>query len=317
MYSKIEKSTKEVYLKQHKNYLKDNSIFKRPLKSAIDLKTYDLPASFFKKIHVLDAGCGNTGYFQLAMYRLGAGHVTCMDIGKKWIPELKRVMKKYKIPKNFTSFIDGSTTRIPAKDKSFDFVCSNGVLMHLNSMESAGKAIKELVRVCKPGGAVYAHIGIDKPGIVDRYIVKSIRSAYKADKKFKHFIDTLRPEKLNRDLYRIMKKSARFDKKLNKINLKFLNNLFTLDTITFWQNMIQVPVQQGPALGEKWGRHQFKQYGLNNIRRPLGIYWRRNDFRRFLSPIHFNLESPLAQLFYGNGHVKLIGEKPRNKANSK
>ena len=83
-----------------------------------------------------------------------------------------------------------------------------------------------------------------------------------------------------------------------------------MDSTTFLQNMLQVPIQQGPLLTEDWGRAQMQANGLVNIRRPKGIYWLRNDFRRFLSPIHFSLESELAKLFYGNGHVKLIAEKP-------
>jgi hypothetical protein len=88
-----------------------------------------------------------------------------------------------------------------------------------------------------------------------------------------------------------------------------LTTLITLDTTTFWQNMLQVPVQQGPLLSEDWGRAEMEKNGLINIRRPKGSYWIRNDFRRFLAPFHYSLQSPIAKLFYGNGHVKLMAEK--------
>jgi 2-polyprenyl-3-methyl-5-hydroxy-6-metoxy-1,4-benzoquinol methylase len=156
-YSEIESKTKKIYIQQHKNYLKDISIFERHRKAAEDLQTYDLSADFFKGAVILDAGCGNTGHFQVAMYNLGASHVACLDIGDEWIPEMKRVLEFHNIPEGFCSFMPGSTLEIPASDETFDLVCSNGVLMHLESPEKAGLAIKELVRCCRRGGGMRAH----------------------------------------------------------------------------------------------------------------------------------------------------------------
>ena len=146
--------------------------------SAQSLDTYDVPEDFFKGKKVLDAGCGNTGYFQLAMYNLGADHVTCLAIGDEWQDELARVMKKWNIPSDFCDFVSGSTLVLPFEDESYDFVASNGVLMHLETPEMATLALRELSRVTRSqGGVLYAHIGIDKPGIVDRYIVKALPAA--------------------------------------------------------------------------------------------------------------------------------------------
>jgi hypothetical protein len=96
---------------------------------------------------------------------------------------------------------------------------------------------------------------------------------------------------------------------LEQVNEELIEQLITLDTVTFWQNMLQVPMQIGPILSEEWGRQQFKKYGLVEVRRPPGTYWVRNDFRKFLAPIHYRLDRKLAKLFYGNGHVKLIGRR--------
>ncbi len=187
-YSEIEQQTKKIYIEQHKNYLLDKQLFERHRTAAQDVRTYDLPTDYFRGIHILDAGCGNTGYFQVAMYNLGAGHVTCMDLGKEWIPELQKTLLHHNIPPSFCLFMEGSTLNIPAEDKTFDLVCSNGVIMHLETPEMAADAIKELARVCRIGGNVYAHIGIDKPGVVDRFIVKSLRVAYQEDTGFKNFV---------------------------------------------------------------------------------------------------------------------------------
>lgn len=158
---------------------------------------------------------------------------------------------------------------------------------------------------------MFAYIGIDKPGIVDRYIVKGLRQAYAEDKEFKAFIDHLNPEAINDELYSIYSACAQHDPRLGSITKDFLASLFTLDSVTFWQNMLQVPKQLASQLSEEWGVDQYRLNGLINIRRPKGPYWLRNDFRRYLAPIHFSLNNKTARLFYGNGHVKLIGEKPR------
>jgi predicted RNA methylase len=47
---------------------------------------------------MLDAGCGNSGYFQLAMFNLGAKNVTCLDIGEEWKQELSKILHQKKIP---------------------------------------------------------------------------------------------------------------------------------------------------------------------------------------------------------------------------
>ena len=309
-YTDIEIKTKAIYVEQHKNYYNDSTIFNRHLAAAQDLATYDLPENFFKGKSVLDAGCGNSGYFQLAMFNLGAKKVTCLDIGEEWKLELSKILLQKKIPDGFCDFISGSTTRMPFKDESFDFVASNGVLMHLETIEMADEAIAELSRVAKKGGVVYSHIGIDKPGIVDRYIVKALRSAYQEDEEFRSFIDTINPKLINSAILEFFNKCSKYDPRLAEIPEDLLDSLITLDSTTFWQNMLQVPIQQGPKLSEQWGMKTMSKHGLENIRRPAGTYWIRNDFRRYLAPIHFSLDSSLARLFYGNGHVKLIADKP-------
>jgi hypothetical protein len=146
---------------------------------------------------------------------------------------------------------------------------------------------------------------------VDRYIVKTLRSAYQEDEEFRSFIDTINPKFINSAILEFFNKCSKYDPRLVEISEDLLNNLITLDSTTFWQNMLQVPIQQGPKLSEEWGMKTMSKHGLKNIRRPAGTYWIRNDFRGYLAPIHFSLDSPIARLFYGNGHVKLIADKPK------
>jgi len=309
-YTEIEKKTKKIYIDQHRNYYADDTIFQRHFNHAVDPKSYDLTADFFVGKNVLDAGCGNSGYFQVAMHRLGASKVTCLDIGTDWQQELRKIITKHNVPCDFIECIEGTTISLPFPDESFDFVASNGVLMHLQNLEMAKCALVELSRVARVGGVVYSHIGIDKPGIVDRYIVKSLREAYQEDAEFRDFIDSLKPEVIMAELNDIYSSALRHDDRLNPAAISLaLSKLLTLDSATFFQNVLQVPVQQGPRLSEEWGFSTMKEAGLSNIRRVKESYWKRNDFRKYLAPIHYRLDSPIAKLFYGNGHVKLTADK--------
>jgi len=52
------------------------------------------------------------------------------------------------------SFEQGDATSLPFEDDSFDFVFSRYLLVHV---PEPVKAIREMLRVAKPGGAVFAH----------------------------------------------------------------------------------------------------------------------------------------------------------------
>ena len=59
----IFKKTRNVYLSHHKTFFKHNELFNRFYKYAVTPKNYCLEKKFFKNANVLDAGCGNNGYF--------------------------------------------------------------------------------------------------------------------------------------------------------------------------------------------------------------------------------------------------------------
>lgn len=77
----INNATRGIYLKQHNNYLTDEITFQRFLNMVNDLTYFHLTTEDFKGKRILDVGCGNTGYFQVAMSNLGVEHITCLDLG--------------------------------------------------------------------------------------------------------------------------------------------------------------------------------------------------------------------------------------------
>lgn len=90
----------------------------------------------------LDAGCG-LGFFSKRAFSKKA-KVTGIDIGGRLIARCKKTIPG-------VNFMNGSVTRMPFDDKSFDIVLSTEVIEHV---EDPVDAIQELFRVVKPNGYI-------------------------------------------------------------------------------------------------------------------------------------------------------------------
>ena len=107
------------------------------------------PKIFIGK-NVLDAGCGG-GRYSYAISCLGAKKVTAVDFGTIGLSIAK---KNYKNVKNL-KFKNENVLDLSFKDNTFDVVISNGVIHHTTNLK---KGIKEIVRVCKPGGKIWLYL---------------------------------------------------------------------------------------------------------------------------------------------------------------
>lgn len=96
-------------------------------------------------LRILDAGCG-TGY-QLHHYKNQGHSAFGFDIA----PEAVDWVRK----RGFTQVAQASVTEIPFESKSFDLVFSFDVLAQI-PVEMSDNAIKEMYRVLKPGGFLFA-----------------------------------------------------------------------------------------------------------------------------------------------------------------
>lgn len=308
-FSEVEKETKKIYVSQHKKYMEDEELFKRHYGVAVNPSSYGVDGGFFKGKHVLDAGCGNSAYFQKAMFDLGVAHVTCIDIGDTWIPELKNALNILGVPEDFCDMVPASVSNLPFEDYRFDFIASNGVLMHLDGLSEAALAFSEMSRVLKSSGALYVYVGVENPGIVDKYILPALRNAYVIEPEFRSYIDGLTPAEIQQSIKSYCELAEKND---NSINVKAIVDnldLITLGFVTFIHNALQVPIQQGPNLGLAWANEQFIKNGFTSFDRVPDVYWMRNDVRKFLSPAHYDLANPLSKIFYGGGHLKMMGIK--------
>ena len=103
--------------------------------------------SWFRGKRCLDAGCGG-GRYSIAMARLGASEVIGCDVSASGIRDCRR--RASGIPN--VAFEEASVLDLPFPDKSFDFVCSSGVLHHTSD---PAKGLREVTRVLKPEGRVF------------------------------------------------------------------------------------------------------------------------------------------------------------------
>jgi len=101
---------------------------------------------FFKDVDLrgrklLDAGCG-TGWFSRAACQRGAD-VTALDIGPRLLVQVSA--------KCNAKTVVGDVLDLDFPDGSFDVVISSECIEHTHD---PGRAVHELIRVCRPGGLV-------------------------------------------------------------------------------------------------------------------------------------------------------------------
>jgi ubiquinone/menaquinone biosynthesis C-methylase UbiE len=95
---------------------------------------------------VLDVGFGSG--FSVQLFAEAGASVTGIDL-TPWAVETTRArLDAFGLDANVS---EGDAEQLPFEDAAFDFVFSWGVIHHSSDMD---KALSELVRVCKPDGAV-------------------------------------------------------------------------------------------------------------------------------------------------------------------
>lgn len=297
--------TRDVYLEQHNIYLKDDVTFDRFVKMVSDISYFHLPEGALKEARILDAGCGNTAYFQVAMHRFGVSHQTCLELGDEWVDPLKTKLQEQDIPlENFT-FVSGSTDDLPFSDGEFDYVFSNGVLPHLNDVEQAEKAFKELSRVTKKGGSLYIILGA-AGGLFEEKLFEAVREYYRENDLFKTFIDNISPDTFQTIFAQIADGMQKYTGE--SFNYTKIAKLFDWDFCAFVQNVTQVPTRLCLELDENWTREQFKLNGFDEPKRCRRYVVRKN-IRKYEAPLHYNSDLTISKILYGDGNMEWIAQK--------
>jgi SAM-dependent methyltransferase len=116
------------------------------------LRNNNFDLRFIAGAKCLDAGCGG-GRYSIALHKLGAAHVTGVDIGIEAINDAKRRRDALSISEDKIQFQNQSVLELPPEwDATFDFMVSNGVLHHTTDPK---KGLHELSRVLRPGGKLF------------------------------------------------------------------------------------------------------------------------------------------------------------------
>ncbi len=117
--------------------------------------------NMLKNPEVLDVGCG-TGRtaIKIAKNLKNGGHLTGIDVYSKLAIsgnalETVRNNAKLESVEEKTTFQYGSATEIPFENERFDIVNFSSVLHELHEHGGLDKALKETLRVLKPGGYLY------------------------------------------------------------------------------------------------------------------------------------------------------------------
>jgi ubiquinone/menaquinone biosynthesis C-methylase UbiE len=116
------------------------------------LKANGIDARTFRGRRAIDIGCGS-GRFTHALKKLGSDSVVGVDYGKQGLRIAEDIKKK--LGAKGVSFKHASVLKLPFRDGSFDFVFCNGVLHHTENME---RGIREMARVCEPGGKIWLYL---------------------------------------------------------------------------------------------------------------------------------------------------------------
>jgi SAM-dependent methyltransferase len=102
---------------------------------------------------VLDVGSGIGHWGRLLSHVLPAG-VTCVGVDPepRWVEEATRRAAELGLEERF-SYLEGTAEALPFDDSSFDLVTCQTVLIHVADPRAA---IREMLRVTKPGGLLVA-----------------------------------------------------------------------------------------------------------------------------------------------------------------
>ena len=299
----IYEQTRSVYHAQHQRIINDDIAMKCHL-SMFSLEYFRKPDGYFTGKKCLDAGCGDTAKVTIALHKLGAEHVTSVDIGNEFIPIAYQNVRKYGVPDDAVSFLSASVTNLPFPSESFDFVACHGVIVHLPDVEDADRAFSELARVTRRGGDLYIVGGL-VGGLFEDSIIPALRNYYRENSEFRQTIDNLTPEQFL-SLFDFIAKQFEARGETMPLTREIIASLFDVDFCVTIQNEIQAPVRL--ALDESFYVDRYLLYGFESPTR-LRRYVERKNIRRFFAPLHYHREHPISKLLYGSGNLEFISRK--------
>jgi ubiquinone/menaquinone biosynthesis C-methylase UbiE/glycosyltransferase involved in cell wall biosynthesis len=109
-----------------------------------------------RQSHILEVGSG-TGRFVIALAKCGYDNITAVDASEPLLDVLREKVASEGLSQNVTA-VKGDIYCLDFPSASFDFVYAIRVLNQLGNDENRASAIRELMRVTKPGGTLLVDI---------------------------------------------------------------------------------------------------------------------------------------------------------------
>lgn len=296
----FETDTRQVFNEHHREQAVDENVFNR-LVGLISTDYFQVAPDYFKGKIVLDAGCGSNANASFAFLCLGAEHVFCLDMGDKWLDCANRMLQPFK---SRYTLIKGSVLEMPFEDGSFDFVHSAGVLHHT---KDARAGFTELARTTKKQGKTFISIMGNKDGLLYQFF-NFLRKKYKDEIAFKKIIDEFNLEKLNQYVGWILEEK-RANEGLTDAEDGFFRSLFDNDLILTIKDRIQAPTYYDFDFSEEQLKRWYREEGYQDVTRITRYTKGFKNLRRFLAPMYYHYDHPLARFWFGEGYIQLIGTK--------
>ncbi len=296
--------TRAVYEKQHSRIAADDTTFNR-VYNIYENAEFGIPPEWWPGRLAADLGCGNFGAFFLWLINRGVKEVHGMDLGESWMPIMRESLSSRGADLTKVILKSGNVLQVPYADQSFDFVAINGVLVHLDTMEEVRKGFAEGARCTKDGGYFFTSYGPCRGALMEA-VFPALQSYYRANEQFRQFIDSIRPSVIHGAIDLIVDEHG---KRTNEaLDGSFLKALFGEDFCVFLQNYIQRPTDFSNDCTPEVVETMYREHGFTKIVR-MNHFVKRTDIRKFLAPLHYHWDHPVAQSLYGEGFVQYLGQK--------
>ena len=148
-------SERKVNSERVKAYYDDADVVEHYRRAVANIGLWQSETTVFKRLfgvndRLLELGAG-TGRISIGLAELGYRHLLGVELAKEMVKEARRIVKMLELS---VAFQQGDATRLKFEDNLFDGALFgfNG-LMQIPGREERRKALQEIRRVVRPGGA--------------------------------------------------------------------------------------------------------------------------------------------------------------------
>ena len=237
--------------------------------------------------------------------KLGCDEVTALDLGTDWFVTALENLKKNNLNESKLKLIDGNIDNLPFKDETFDFVSCDGVITHLANKSQVEKSIDELCRVTKKEGKLFLSF-MSGGGLIETVISNAMKEYYRENKLFKEFIDDISPSDLHEGIDFITEKMQENGSIIDMTLVNQFKSLLDEDLCVSYQNTIQSETRFSHS--QEFIKARLERNGFNDYTR-IKRYVKRNNLKKFLSPLHYYNENKFSKILYGEGWCDTISTK--------